>query len=94
MFKGGKKMETVIGAVPKATLVQTVDKVRWRLTICRQIMSGGSAAPARRISSRAAHRMALWCNVHLCLVCSGLRLRVVRLFVFSPSSGVNEIQEC
>lgn len=26
VFKGGKKMETVIGAVPKATLVQTVDK--------------------------------------------------------------------
>jgi len=26
VFKGGKKMETIIGAVPKATLVQTVDK--------------------------------------------------------------------
>ncbi|CAG9466037.1 unnamed protein product [Pedinophyceae sp. YPF-701] len=26
IFKGGKKMDTVIGAVPKATLSQTVDK--------------------------------------------------------------------
>ena len=26
IFKGGKKMDTIIGAVPKATLVQTVDK--------------------------------------------------------------------
>ena len=26
IFKGGKKMDTIIGAVPKATLVQTIDK--------------------------------------------------------------------
>ncbi len=26
IFKNGQKMETVIGAVPKATLVQTIDK--------------------------------------------------------------------
>jgi len=26
VFKGGKKMDTIIGAVPKATLVQTVEK--------------------------------------------------------------------
>lgn len=26
IFKGGKKMDTIIGAVPKATLVQTIEK--------------------------------------------------------------------
>lgn len=26
IFKGGKKMDTVIGAVPKSTLTQTLDK--------------------------------------------------------------------
>eukprot|EP00798_Chlamydomonas_sp_ICE-L_P016185 gene16185-22346_t len=26
IFKGGKKMDTIIGAVPKATLAQTIDK--------------------------------------------------------------------
>ena len=26
VFKGGKKLDTVIGAVPKATLVQTLEK--------------------------------------------------------------------
>jgi hypothetical protein len=26
IFKGGQKMETVIGAVPKSTLVQSIDK--------------------------------------------------------------------
>ncbi len=26
LFKGGKKLETIIGAVPKATLVQTIEK--------------------------------------------------------------------
>ena len=26
-FKGGQKMDTVIGAVPKATLVQTIEKL-------------------------------------------------------------------
>ena len=26
IFKNGKKMDTIIGAVPKATLVQTIDK--------------------------------------------------------------------
>lgn len=26
IFKGGKKMDTIIGAVPKSTLAQTIDK--------------------------------------------------------------------
>ncbi|MEW5300034.1 MAG: hypothetical protein WDW36_002995 [Sanguina aurantia] len=26
IFKGGKKMDTIIGAVPKATIAQTIDK--------------------------------------------------------------------
>jgi thioredoxin-like negative regulator of GroEL len=27
IFKGGQKMETIIGAVPKSTLVQSIEKV-------------------------------------------------------------------
>jgi hypothetical protein len=30
MFKGGQKMETIIGAVPKSTLVKAIEKVGGR----------------------------------------------------------------
>ncbi len=42
VFKGGKKLETIIGAVPKATLVQTMDKY-----VAPSVSSSASAKTAK-----------------------------------------------
>lgn len=46
VFKNGEKMETVIGAVPKSTLVQTIEKV------CACLGAGGGAICARSGGAR------------------------------------------